>query len=80
MLHISKLVSYALCLYTSPPPQDDGYVNFSIQNMLEGKRRCKAALQKELGLPQVGARGGAAVHGPRLGWMQWAAGLGRLSP
>lgn len=31
--------------------QSDGYMNYSADNMLEGKAACKAALQKELGLP-----------------------------
>lgn len=31
--------------------QDDGYVNYDLKTFVEGKRRCKAALQKELGLP-----------------------------
>lgn len=31
--------------------QSDGYVNYSIKNLNIGKPQCKAALQKELGLP-----------------------------
>lgn len=31
--------------------QSDGYTNYSAENLDEGKRRCKEALQKELGLP-----------------------------
>ncbi|KAG8384693.1 hypothetical protein BUALT_Bualt04G0144500 [Buddleja alternifolia] len=31
--------------------QSDGYVNYSLQTLQTGKSQCKAALQKELGLP-----------------------------
>lgn len=31
--------------------QSDGYMNYTADSMLEGKAACKAALQKELGLP-----------------------------
>ncbi|KAL4439933.1 hypothetical protein ABPG75_002934 [Micractinium tetrahymenae] len=31
--------------------KSDGYTNYSVQTLREGKARCKAALQRELGLP-----------------------------
>lgn len=31
--------------------QSDGYANYDIETMVEGKAKCKAALQRELGLP-----------------------------
>ncbi len=36
-----------------PPPhtQTDGYSHYDVETLAEGKAKCKAALQKELGLP-----------------------------
>jgi len=31
--------------------QDDGYATYDMDGILQGKRACKMALQKELGLP-----------------------------
>lgn len=35
----------------SPAPQTDGYAHYDVDTLAEGKAKCKAALQKELGLP-----------------------------
>ena len=38
--------------HKSPVPlQEDGYANFTLETMEQGKRKCKMALQKEMGLP-----------------------------
>lgn len=63
-------------LILPPCLQRDGYANYSIDTLTEGKAACKAALQRELGLPVnpnvpmlgfIGrlVRGGAAGQGNR---------------
>jgi len=47
----ASIIITHVCSSYSTHPQGDGFANFSIDSLVEGKRACKIALQKELGLP-----------------------------